>query len=201
MSKLTKIVLAFLCCGVAAGLAFAALTARPAWQNLWFSVSEWWIVPTWRYWLLAEALFGVAISGAYVWARSKGWLRPPTRSRFNVWTVVLITSPVAVILLWLYHLPTFALSISFLVLPTALVFVLYVFSERLDTLVATLIVVANVLVTLLVSLPDLFLTSSLPIVVFQSLKAVLSSGALASLTGLWLARGTRGQDHNSASID
>ena len=123
MSRLTKIVLAFLSCGVVAGLAFAVVTARPAWQSLWFSVSEWWIVPTWRYWLLGEILFILAVSGAYWWVRSQNWLRPPTRSR-SVWTVVLSTSAIAVILLLLYQVPALALPIYFLVMPAALVIIL-----------------------------------------------------------------------------
>jgi hypothetical protein len=43
---------------------------------------------------------------------------------------------------------------------------------------------------LIASVPDLVLTNSLSLLVFQSLKAVLSSAALVGLTGLWLARGT-----------
>jgi hypothetical protein len=191
MFKLSKIVLAFSFCGVAAGLVFAALTTRPAAQRFWFSVSEWWIVPTWRYWLLAEALFVLAISGAYWWARSKSWLPPRARSRFNLWAVALWSGGVAVILLWLYQLPAFALPIYFFLIPAALVTILYGFSGRWDGGVATLIVLTNVVVTLVASIPDLLLTSSLSLPVFQSLKAVLSSGTLATLTGLWFARGTR----------
>jgi hypothetical protein len=190
MSRLNKIVFAFLCFGVAAGLVFVALTARPAWQSFWFTVSEWWIVPTWRYWLLAEALFVIAVLGAYFWARSKSWLRPRTTPTFNSWIVVLSASGVAVILLWLYQLPTLTLPTYFLVMPAALVTLLYVFSGRWDWLVAALILLTNVLVTLLASIPDLLLTNSLSLEVFQSLKAILNSGALAGLTGLWLARET-----------
>jgi hypothetical protein len=201
MSNLGKIVLVFLFCGVAAGLAFAALTTPRGWQGCWFFVSEWWIVPTWRYWLLAEALFVLAISSAYLWARSKSWLFPWTRSKLSFWAVVLWTSGVAVILLCVFQLPALALLIYFLLMPAALVTILYMFSGRWDGLVAILIVLTNVFVTLMASIPDLLLTSSLSIPMFQSLKAVLGSAALAGLTGLWLARGTTDSptpDHASA---
>ena len=190
MSNLNKIVLTFLFCGVAAGLAFAALTTRPALQSSWFSVSEWWIVPTWRYWLLAQTLFVLAISGAYLWARSKSWLVPQARSKFRLWALVLGIGGIGVILLLTYQLPALALPINFLLIPAALVIVLYIFSGRWDGVAATLIVLINIVVTLLASIPDLLLTS-FSLVAFQSLKAVLSSGTLAGLSGLWLARGAR----------
>lgn len=191
MSKLTKSVLAFFSCGVVAGLAFAVITARPEWTKLWFSVSEWWVLPTWRYWLLGEVLFVAAISVAYLWARLRGWVNPRTRAKFGGWTVVLLTSGLALALLWLYQLQTFVLAINFLAMPAALVVLLYLFSERFDPLIAGLIIVTNVLVALVASIPDLFLAGGLSIVAFQSLKALLSSGVLASLSGLWLSRGEK----------
>jgi hypothetical protein len=103
-------------------------------------------------------------------------------------------------LLLLYQVPTLALPIYFLVMPAALVIILYLVSGRWDGVVAPLIVLTNIIVTLLVSIPDLFLQRSLSIIVFQSLKALLSSGALASLTGLWLARATTGEDTQSVTI-
>jgi hypothetical protein len=63
-------------------------------------------------------------------------------------------------------------------------------ASRWDGVIATLIIFTNLIVTLIASVPDLVLTNSLSLLVFQSLKAVLSSAALVGLTGLWLARGT-----------
>lgn len=189
--KLNKIVAPFFLCGVVAGLVFATLTSRSEWQNLWFSVSEWWIVPSWRYWFLAQTLFVLANSAAYLWARSKGWLPPRAGSKFSLWTFVLGACSIAVILLWMDQLPALAVPMNFLLMPIALVTLLYMFSARWDGIVATFIFFTNVIVTLLASIPDLLQTSSFSLVAFQSLKAILCSGILAGLTGLWLARSTR----------
>lgn len=191
MSRLTKIVLAFLVSGVTAGMVFIALTTRPSWQSVWFSVSEFWVTPTWRYWMLAEALFVMALTGAYWWARSRQWLPSRTNSELDFWKVILATIGIAAIQLFLIQLSALPLAIYFALIPGALVIFLFGFSGRWDAIVAGLIILTNVLVTLLASIPDVFLTNSLSLVVFQSLKAILSFSAFAGLSALWLARGTR----------
>ena len=188
MSKLKKSVLTFSSCGVLAGLAFALITTRPASQNFWFSVSEYWVVPTSRCWLLAEAFFIMALAGAYFGVTSKGWMLPARRSRFNSRTVVFAAGGIVVIVLLTTQRPELALLITFLLLPGALLILLYLFSGRWDGMIATLIILTNIAATLLASIPDLLLNSSLSPVAFQLLKAALTWGTLAGLSGLWLFR-------------
>jgi hypothetical protein len=126
---------------------------------------------------------------------------PARRSSFSSWTVVFGAGGVAVIVLLTRQRPELALLINFLLIPTALLILLYMFSGRWDGIAATLIILTNIAATLLASIPDLLLNSSLSPVAFQSLKAALTSGTLAGLSGLWLVRAAHRRSLQPASPD
>jgi hypothetical protein len=183
--QLPKVLLTFFIGGVGSGLLFTWFVTRTVLNNFWFRRQGFWVLPTWKFGLLAGGLFLLGLAGAYALCHCKRWLSFPT---YRPITAVLLLAAVAFPFWWLMQLPS--LVQFFLVRITLALFLslaLFLVTRQWHSGVAALILVVCMIVSLLASIPDAFV-QSFANEWFESLKFVIASSLLSILSGYWLAK-------------
>jgi hypothetical protein len=190
-SVFLKLVLTFLAGGALSGFCFAWLITRSSLRLTWFATEEWWIFPTWEYWLVADLLFVCGIAVSYAISRVQGWLTLSNGRISRPLLASMLLAAITPLLAWASQLGfLYGLVLGLVIVSLFLSLALFVLVRRWDSWVAVLIFVALLIRTPLASIPDALTRGSMSFEWFEGLRYFLGSSLLAGLSGLWLARTT-----------
>jgi hypothetical protein len=178
-----RVLLVFFLGGLCSGLLFTWLVSRPSLQTLWFRRQEFWLFPTWKFWLLTGSMFLSGLVGPYALSHWKRWISFPT-SRLLLGLILLVAVPVPV---WLItqSLPVVQSFLVRVIFALCLSLALFAVTRCWHNWVGALMLMVCTVTPLIASIPHTFL-QSFPNEWFEALKFVVASSLLSLLSGYWL---------------
>ena len=170
--------------GVCSGLLFTILVTRPHLLSLWFYTREFWVLPTWKLWLLTIGMFLVGLALGYALAHFRGIVAFPS-SRLLPGLALLSATALLPGLFVRSSDPIIQFVMTRLILASLLSVSLFTVTRQYHVVLSILILVVIVVAPLIASLPDSFI-QSFPNEWFEALKFVIASTLLCGLSGYWL---------------
>lgn len=189
LSKTIKVVLTFLGAGSISGFGFGLIVTRTTHRHLWVTKKEWWLFPTWKYWLVAVCSLIVALVVAYVISLRQRWLSSEKGRWHDKLVALLLLSAIFPVLTWLVDFgPSYGFIFVSITLATLVSLSLWAVTRVWDRRVATLILVVCLLRTPLASIPDALMIRPMPGIWFDAFRFFIVLSLISGLSGYWLAR-------------
>jgi hypothetical protein len=187
VSHMKKIVLIFFAGGTVAGVFFAALISQPGLNHIWFTKTDWWLLPTPSYWFLVAGLFFIGFTVSYLIAVFQGWLLFPNPWYRGVLAICCATV-IPGILIFFATSGTSLISVVLtpIVVGLFLSAALFVLSRKWYKLPTALMVTVYLVAPIIADIPNLFVSGGY--MWFDAITFVIRSSLLLALCGWWLAK-------------
>jgi hypothetical protein len=170
--------------GVCSGLLFTIVVTRPHLLRLWFYTQEFWILPTWKLWLLTIGMFLVGLALGYALSHFGGIVAFPSSRLVSGLTLLGATALLPGLFVRSSD-PIIQFVMTRLILASLLSVSLFAVTRQYYVVLAIFILVVIIVAPLVASLPDGFI-KSFPNEWFEALKFVIASTLLCVLSGYWL---------------